>query len=79
MAGAFFETFVVSEIVKNFQAAGINYPHSHYNYRDIDQKEIDLLYVNGGAITPIEIKKGMNPGTAKQELFRPRKIQDDHS
>lgn len=61
MAGAFFETFVVSEIVKNFQAANMDYQHSLYYYRDIDQKEIDLLYVGGGAITPIEIKKGMNP------------------
>ena len=61
MAGAFFETFVVSEIVKNYQAANWDYQHTLYYYRDIDQKEIDLLYVKEGAITPIEIKKGMNP------------------
>ena len=61
MAGAFFETFVVSEIVKNYQAANLDYQHCLYYYRDIDQKEIDLLYVKEGSITPIEIKKGMNP------------------
>ena len=61
MAGAFFETFVVSEIVKNFQAANLDYRNVLFTYRDIDQKEIDLLYVKEQTITPIEIKKGVRP------------------
>ena len=30
-------------------------------YRDIDSKEIDLLYVEGNDIYPIEIKKSIAP------------------
>ena len=32
-----------------------------FYYRDIDQKEIDLLYVLNNAIYPIEVKKGQQP------------------
>lgn len=60
MAGQFFEDFIVSEVIKNF-ANNNKDLSSLYFYRDSDQKEIDLLYVEGNAITPIEIKKGINP------------------
>ena len=59
MDGAFFETFVVSEIVKSFYNAGK--PVDLYYYRDIDGKEIDLLMVKGDKMYPIEIKKGKEP------------------
>ena len=61
MSGAFFETFVVSEIVKNLQAHNIEANSYLYYYRDIDQKEVDLLYVTAGALYPIEIKKSTSP------------------
>ncbi|MBR4531743.1 ATP-binding protein [bacterium] len=61
MSGAFFETFVVSEILKNFFAFNKNPRDYLYYYRDIDQKEIDLLYVDETGIYPIEIKKGVSP------------------
>ena len=61
MSGAFFETYVVSEIVKNFFAFNKNPRDYLYYYRDIDQKEIDLLFVNEEGIYPIEIKKGVSP------------------
>lgn len=61
MSGAFFETFVVSEIIKNFFAFNKEPRNYLYYYRDIDQKEIDLLYVDEEAIYPIEIKKGIAP------------------
>lgn len=61
MAEAFFETFVVTEIIKNYQAANLDYANTLFYYRDIDQKEIALLYVKERTITPIEIQKGMNP------------------
>lgn len=60
MDGAFFETYVVSEIVKSYYNAG-KQPDLYY-YRDIDQKEIDLLTVEGDKMYPIEIKKGKAPG-----------------
>ena len=59
MDGAFFETYVVTEIVKSYYNAGK--PCDLYYYRDIDKKEIDLLIVEGDMIYPIEIKKGKNP------------------
>lgn len=61
MSGAFFETYAVSEIVKNFFAFNKNPRDYLYYYRDIDQKEIDLLFVNEEGIYPIEIKKGVSP------------------
>ena len=61
MNGAFFETYVVSEIIKNFYAYNKDPKESLFYYRDIDQKEIDLVYVNAGDIYPIEVKKGIAP------------------
>ena len=57
MNGAFFETFVVSEIIKNFYAHNQNPQNKLFYYRDIDKKEIDLLYIEGKSLYPIEIKK----------------------
>lgn len=59
MDGAFFETYVVTEILKSYYNAG-KYPDLYY-YRDVDGKEIDLLIVEGNSIYPIEIKKSKNP------------------
>lgn len=60
MDGAFFETFVVSEIVKSYYNAGRSVDNLYY-YRDIDKKEIDLLIVEADCIYPIEIKKSKEP------------------
>ena len=59
MDGAFFETYVVSEIVKSYYNAGK--PVDLFYYRDIDKKEIDLLIVEGDKMYPIDIKKGKEP------------------
>lgn len=60
MAGAFFETFVISEIIKSYYNAGVlDLPL--YFYRDRDAKEIDLLIVSDGTLYPIEIKKHADP------------------
>ncbi len=56
MAGPFFETFVVSEILKSFYHQGISTPPLYY-YRDKDGVEIDLLIHQNGVLHPIEIKK----------------------
>ena len=60
MDGAFLETFVVSEIVKSYYNAGQPVNNLYY-YRDIDQKEIDLLIVEADSICPIEVKKSKDP------------------
>jgi predicted AAA+ superfamily ATPase len=60
MAGAFFESFVVSEILKSYGNAGVlNAPL--FFYRDKEMNEIDLLIENGGVLHPIEIKKNADP------------------
>lgn len=61
LSGAIFETFVVSEIIKSFYNNGMDPKRDLYFYRDKDQKEVDLLYVDGEKIYPIEIKKGISP------------------
>ena len=58
-AGAFFETYVVGEILKGYTNNGK--PANLYYYRDVDHKEIDLIMTGPGSIYPIEIKKGKNP------------------
>ena len=61
MSGAFFETYVVSEIIKSFYNHGIEPNQYIYYYRDIDKKEVDILLVKDGVLYPVEIKKGIAP------------------
>lgn len=60
MAGSILETYVVTEIVKSYLNSGKSLNNLFY-YRDFDQKEIDLLYIDSNSITPIEIKKNIDP------------------
>jgi predicted AAA+ superfamily ATPase len=60
MAGAFFETFIIGEIIKSYANKGIlDLPL--YFYRDRDGNEIDLLIEDSGTLYPIEIKKHADP------------------
>ena len=61
MGRQFFETFVISEIIKNLANNNINPKEYLYYYRDIDQREIDVLFIKNNEITPIEIKKSETP------------------
>ena len=68
MAGAFFETFVIAEIIKSYANKGIlDLPI--YFYRDRDGNEIDLLIEGGGALYPIEIKKHADPSKSDVAKF----------
>ena len=68
MAGAFFETYVVSEIVKSIRNAGKRIEYCLYYYRDRDQKEVDLIYVRNQTLYPIEIKKGIGKDKADKNF-----------
>ena len=68
MGGAFFETYVVSELVKNLYANGKIPKDYLFYYRDRDQKEIDLIYADGIKVYPIEIKKGIAPKKATKNF-----------
>ena len=67
MSGAFFETWVVSEIIKSYYNAGKRPPL--FYYRDKDQKEIDLIIHENNILYPIEIKKSGNPGKTAVKHF----------
>ena len=62
MSGAFFETWVVSEIYKSYLNAGKRPPL--YFYRDSNKKEIDVILYQNGTVYPIEIKKSTAPKNA---------------
>ena len=60
MSGAYFETFVISEILKSYYNQGILEP-SLYFYRDKEKREIDLIIETGNVLYPIEIKQHADP------------------
>lgn len=72
-SGHFLENYVVSEVIK-----------SHYNnlkrvdylfyYRDFDQREFDLLFVDNVRLFPLEIKKNTNPNVPSIELLKKFKM-----
>ena len=77
LSGAIFETFVVSEIIKNITSHGLDPKMNLYYYRDKDQKEVDLLYIEGDTIYPIEIKKGISPNNPDKNFAVLNKYSND--
>ncbi len=69
MAGAFFETFVIAEIIKSYLNAGITDPPLYF-YRDNQPNEIDLLIYQNMMFYPIEIKKHANPKSDDIKAFK---------
>ena len=67
MSGAFFESYVFSEIYKSYINAGQEPPL--YYYRDKDKKEIDIIIYQNGTIFPIEVKKSASPGKVSIKNF----------
>ena len=57
-SGRFVETFIVNEIIKSYK--NNNKKASFYYYRDADQKEIDLIMLDGGILHLIECKSGIS-------------------
>ena len=82
MNGAFFETFVVNEIIKSYINEGKNYKNRIYYYRgkdkvkkkvngsdEFEENEIDLIIEENGILYPIEIKKTTNPKPDNASAF----------
>ena len=67
MSGAILENFVVSEIVKSYQNAGLE-PFIYY-YRDKDNKEIDIVLESNCTLYPLEVKKTMMPDKRWTNVF----------
>ena len=68
-AGAMFETYVVSEIIKEYTNKGIDVRSRLAYYRDNNGKEIDLMIIENGNIYPVEIKKSADPGKEALKNF----------
>ena len=68
MAGAFFESFVISEIIKSYYNRGIVEPPLYF-YRDKDMNEIDLVIVEDGTLYPLEMKKHADPQKKDMNAF----------
>lgn len=68
MSGAFFETWVVAEVIKSWWHNGKRAPI--FYFRDKDGKEVDLLIHQDGKLYPIEIKKSGSPGKDAIRHFR---------
>ncbi len=66
-AGHYFETYVISEIVKSYNAQGIR-PNISY-YRDKEQNEIDLVFYKNDTLHPFEIKKTSSPNKGMIKSF----------
>ncbi|MCD7954394.1 MAG: ATP-binding protein [Lachnospiraceae bacterium] len=82
MAGELFESFVVSEILKSFSNAGLDYRMYVFWYRGKDKRrvsengqvisrenEIDLLIEQDDVIYPVEIKMSANPKLTMTNAF----------
>jgi hypothetical protein len=68
MAGAFFETHVIAEIIRSYYNAGILEPPLYF-YRDKEQNEINLLIYQDMTLYPIEIKKHADPRKEDVAVF----------
>ena len=68
MSGAFFETWVLGELLKSYWHNGLRAPF--YYYRDKDQKEVDLLIIRDGILYPLEFKKSASPGKKEARNFQ---------
>lgn len=66
-SGQFFETFIVSEIIKTFRNNGLEPPL--YYYRDTNQKEIDLIIEHNQTLYPLEIKTTAGPNKKMAAAF----------
>lgn len=69
MAGAMFENYVVSEIIKGYANQGLDVRSRLCYYRNHNGKEIDLIILENGRLYPVEIKKSADPGKSALKNF----------
>ena len=68
MSGAILETYLFSEILKSYWHNGVE-PYFYY-YRDLDQREVDLVIETGDSLYPVEFKKTATPSATASKHFR---------
>lgn len=69
MAGAMFENYVISEIIKGYANQGIDTRSRLCYYRDNNGMEVDLIILENGKLYPVEIKKSADPGKSALKNF----------
>lgn len=67
MSGAILETYLFSEILKSYYHNGVE-PYFYY-YRDLDQREVDLVIETGDSLYPVEFKKTATPSATASKHF----------
>lgn len=67
-SGHYLENFVISEIIKSYNARGLK-PNLSY-YRDKEKHEIDLVIYKNNKLYPFEIKKTASPNRAMISSFK---------
>ena len=67
-AGHYLESYVISEIVKSYNAEGMNL--NIYYYRDKEKQEIDLIFDKNNTLYPFEIKKTSMPTVSMIKNFK---------
>ena len=67
-AGHYLETYIISDIIKSYNAKGLR-PNISY-YRDKDKNEIDLIIYKNNTLYPFEIKKTASPNINMIKNFK---------
>lgn len=66
-AGRFVETYIVNEIIKSYK--NNNKKTNFYYYRDVDQREIDLVILDSGVLHFVECKGGISYSKSDIKAF----------
>lgn len=67
-SGHYLETYIISELVKSYNAQGVDINISYY--RDKEKNEIDLIFEKNNTLYPFEIKKNSNPDVSMAKNFK---------
>ena len=73
-SGHYLETYIISEIIKSYNAIGET-PNISY-YRDKNKNEIDLIFNKNNKLYPFEIKKTAMPNKEMIKNFELLNISD---
>ncbi len=68
LSGHFFESYVISELIKSYDNKGIRLDISHF--RNKETEEIDLIIFKNNTLYPLEIKKTANPRKNMMKNFK---------
>lgn len=68
LSGRFFESYVISELIKSYDNKGVRLEISHF--RNKETEEIDLIMFKNNTLYPLEIKKTANPRKDMMKNFK---------